>query len=180
MMPLLHIELLPIPSVFLINQKYEIVAANNQMQGKHLDLRHCPFCFGDDETPHLIFQYLLQRVWAGHPVQFTFRPTFVQCNYLMAMTICLEEHGLVALNIRVLTSVGCQSHWEQPAATRDLLRICAWCRVVVAVNEQWIEIEKAVPYLRLFEQPRLPLLSHGMCEACRATLRASRYQRKSI
>ncbi len=178
-MPLSHFEPPLTPSVFLINEKDEIVAANNRMQGKHLNLQDYPFCFADDETLRLIFQYLLKRVWAGHPVRFAFRPTFVPCNDLMEMNIRLGGSGLVALNIRRLTRVPCHSDWEQPVATRDLLRICAWCRVVVAVNDQWMHIEKAVPQLRLFEQPHLPLISHGMCEACRVTLRGSRCQSRA-
>ena len=165
-------ELLPMPLVYVINDQDEIVSANNQMQRKHLNLQRCPFCFADDETSQLIFQYLLQRVRAGHPVKFIFRPTFLKCDYLMGIDMRLEGKDRVALSISVLTSVDRRSYalaLDQTEEPKDLLRVCAWCREVAAVSDQWIKIEHAVPYLRLFEQPHLPLISHGMCADCRST-----------
>lgn len=180
MIPLPQIELPPVPLVYMINDQDEIVSANNQMQHKHLNLQHCPFCFADDETVQLLFQYLLQRVRAGHSVQFIFRPTFLKCNYLMGIDMRLEEKDRVALSVGVLTSEARRAGalaLDKTEKPKDILRICAWCRGVAFVSDQWIKIEHAVPYLRLFEQSHLPLISHGMCEECRTTFMSTRHPR---
>lgn len=54
----------------------------------------------------------------------------------------------------------------------EILRVCGWCKRV-RVEEAWLETEAAVRALDLFARPALPPLSHGICEDCRARVRAS-------
>lgn len=52
------------------------------------------------------------------------------------------------------------------------VRMCSWCKAV-DVSGRWCEAEQAVAEWRLFERPRLPRISHGICPACYATVMAS-------
>jgi hypothetical protein len=49
--------------------------------------------------------------------------------------------------------------------TEKWLTMCAWCKKV-DVGE-WVEVEEAVRRLGLFDQTRLPRITHGMCLACK-------------
>jgi len=48
--------------------------------------------------------------------------------------------------------------------TEQWLTLCAWCKKVKAAK--WVEVEEAVRELGLFEQARLPQITHSVCPAC--------------
>ena len=48
----------------------------------------------------------------------------------------------------------------------DLIHICGWCKRVDVGQENWEEIEEAVKTLGVFEQEKLPQITHGMCSDC--------------
>ncbi|MGO8837194.1 MAG: hypothetical protein ACLQAH_10305 [Limisphaerales bacterium] len=50
----------------------------------------------------------------------------------------------------------------------DYISVCAWCKRAKASD--WVEAEVAVQELRLFHQPRLPQISHGICPDCKKAL----------
>jgi hypothetical protein len=52
------------------------------------------------------------------------------------------------------------------------VRMCGWCKAV-DVSGRWCEAEQAVREWRLFERPRLPRISHGICPACYTAVMAS-------
>ena len=54
----------------------------------------------------------------------------------------------------------------------SLLLVCAWCARIQGGT--WLPIEEAMERLKLFEQQRLPRISHGICPECFArTVHAS-------
>lgn len=48
----------------------------------------------------------------------------------------------------------------------SVLVMCGWCKKVRVGAEQWVEVEAAVKALDLFDAPRLPRISHGICSVC--------------
>ena len=46
-----------------------------------------------------------------------------------------------------------------------MVRVCGWCNRFDAAGE-WVELEDALPRLRLLEYPDARMLTHGICEAC--------------
>lgn len=50
----------------------------------------------------------------------------------------------------------------------DLLVVCSWCKRVRMDEsaDRWVDVEEAVRELGLFDEPRLPRLSHGICPSC--------------
>lgn len=54
---------------------------------------------------------------------------------------------------------------HDPRRPGSPLRVCSWCARVDAAG-RWRTVEEAVQVLRLFEHPRTPPVTHGMCEQC--------------
>jgi hypothetical protein len=52
--------------------------------------------------------------------------------------------------------------------TGEFISVCAWCKQVKAAD--WVEAEVAVQELQLFNRPRLPQISHGICPDCSKAL----------
>ena len=61
-----------------------------------------------------------------------------------------------------------------PATPRsdEMLEMCGWCDRF-EVDGEWVEVEEAARRLGLFNQPRLPALSHGICPVCNEMLLAA-------
>jgi hypothetical protein len=61
-----------------------------------------------------------------------------------------------------------------PATPRsdEMLAMCGWCDRF-EVEGEWVEVEEAARRLELFNQPRLPTLSHGICPVCNELLLAA-------
>jgi len=49
--------------------------------------------------------------------------------------------------------------------TEEFIRICSMCKKIF-VDDEWVEIEEALIRMKLFEQERLPYLTHGLCNSC--------------
>ena len=48
--------------------------------------------------------------------------------------------------------------------------MCGWCKRVAVPPDRWLEVEEAVAALALFDEPRPPQLTHGVCEECSSRL----------
>lgn len=57
--------------------------------------------------------------------------------------------------------------WDVDALRDEesLLPVCAWCKRV-RVEATWIDAERAVTRLRLFERALVPGVTHGVCDEC--------------
>jgi len=62
-----------------------------------------------------------------------------------------------------------------PATQRDdrFIVMCGWCKKVQ--TSEWVEVEEAIIRLHLFDQPRLPHITHGVCPRCKHTLLSQYY-----
>lgn len=172
------------PIRYQINARNELVFVNAAWQtfamangGLGLEpaniLNRPLFDFITDETTRLVYHDLLQRVRAGHPVQFPFRCDSPTQRRWLDMTITLQSTGLVEFTTRMQR---CEDLLPVPALERPLssatilLRVCSWCKRVELSPQQWFNLETAVAHERLFEQPQFPQLNHGICEFCFASL----------
>ena len=54
--------------------------------------------------------------------------------------------------------------------SRDTINVCGWCKKV-EVGSRWLEVERAVHVLGLFDAMPLPALNHVVCPICSKTLR---------
>lgn len=119
----------------------------------------------DDDARH-IHQLLTDKVRAGRKVAgLRFRCDSPSSRRHMEMDISLLNMGEVEYRCRFLRVEGRE---PVPMAGDDAdahITMCSWCK---KVNDggQWLELEEAVKALKLFEREKMPLISHGMCDAC--------------
>ena len=130
-----------------------------------------------DPTTSVIYRQLLKRLRGGWGnVRFSCRCDAPARRRLLQIAITLDDNGAVTFRVRPV--------WEQdrsaipfldPAAPRSEVswRMCAWCQRVPDVDGNWREVEDALPGLHWLEQPVFPLISHGICGDCEATMTAA-------
>lgn len=54
----------------------------------------------------------------------------------------------------------------------ETLTMCGWCDRFL-VDGEWVEVERAVARLGLFQLPEMPEIDHGVCPDCTEMLRAA-------
>lgn len=128
----------------------------------------------DIETVH-IYESLIERVkMNGNPVIVPYRCDSPQRRRFMEMKIYQIPANFIEFQNFILR--------EEPrklitlidtAAPRNgkILELCGWCKKVLT-PEGWVEIEEAMQLLKLFNIPKLPKISHGICPACKQNFSA--------
>ena len=121
-----------------------------------------------DATTQEIYRQILQRARSGHAIHFTFRCDAPQYRRLLRMDVHRGEDDTVEFRTHTLAEEPRQPIFLEsahPGYDGELLRVCGWCKKVF-VEGSWEEIEVAIERLQIFERPRPPLMSHGICDAC--------------
>lgn len=131
--------------------------------------------FVSDPTTQLLYRDILAQARGGRPMRFTLRCDSPSRRRRLAMEAIGGAGGQVEFRVRTLAEEERppQTLLEPDRAHSDaLVRICGWCKRV-DVDGEWHEVEGAVAKLGLFEQPRLPRLTHGICKDCRVHMTAT-------
>jgi hypothetical protein len=128
--------------------------------------------FVTDATTRQLYRDVLKRVRGGHPVQLQLRCDTPALRRLLELEVYQGPPGAIDFRTRVIW-IEHREHQELLEADRassgEFLSMCAWCKKV-DLGGTWVEVEQAVSRLRLFEQPLLPRLTHGICQACYAEI----------
>lgn len=132
--------------------------------------------FITDVSTREIYRQALARIRAGVDLQFSFRCDAPECARLLEMTISrADESGSVAFWTREISETRREIAWtsqgDGSAPAEELLRVCGWCNRV-DVHGEWMELEDAVPRLKLMEFPEARMITHGICESCLKTMMA--------
>jgi hypothetical protein len=120
-----------------------------------------------------LYRELVAKVRETHSqVDFSFRCDSPAVRRFMRMRVVSLPHDAVEFS----SWVEREEPYERPvrlldptiARDRDdFLRMCSWCKSI-DVAGSWLEVEQAIEKERLFDRPRLPQISHGICPACLA------------
>ena len=123
-----------------------------------------------DRETRYIYQVVHDRIrGGGSPVRLSFRCDAPERRRLLQVDVLPRDDA--GLLYRVLTVKQALRPFvplldsEGPRA-ESFLTMCAWCKRVDAGPGGWLEVEDAVVALELFDAPRLPQLTHGVCEEC--------------
>jgi hypothetical protein len=127
-------------------------------------------------TVRTLYKAMIKRAHAGQPVTFSYRCDAPDKRRLFAMNIRARPDGELEFASTLL--------WEESrvpvaflerAQARDerMLVVCSWCEKVALPEGNWVPVEEAVTTLRLLETERMPAITHGICPACQAAMRAS-------
>jgi len=118
-----------------------------------------------------IYRDLLAHVRrTGRPVVFPYRCDAPGRRRYLEMRMRPAAREAVEFESKLLREVPRASvEWLEPERQTepDLLVVCAWCRRFDI--GAWVEAEEAIGLLGLFDQRRFPAMSHGICDACKAT-----------
>lgn len=124
---------------------------------------------GDSETKHL-FAILLQQVRAtGKPVTLPYRCDSADCRRFMELRIARSDDSGVEFCSRILRQeqrARVRLMADEVERTDAVLIMCGWCKKAALPDDRWVEVEEAVQVLQLFDAPRLPRISHGICDEC--------------
>jgi hypothetical protein len=132
-----------------------------------------PF-IADLETMQL-YQEILKKVRSASVVIcFPFRCDAPQLRRFMEMIVRPRDVNSIEFNSRVVREEPREPvPLLAPTMPRSdrLIRMCGWCKRVA--TPEWLEIEEAIPRLRLFEQDAMPRITHGICEDCKEQIVAA-------
>lgn len=161
-----------------VDKAWDVFAADNKgtaILGVHVVGRQL-FDYIADPTTRQLYRQILSRVRSGADVRYGYRCDSPSCRRLMQMqirgadalggvefrSITLEVVPREALNIP-------QADGADAVEPAKLQRVCGWCNRL-DVDGAWMEIEDALPRLRLMERLATQMLTHGMCEDCVARM----------
>jgi hypothetical protein len=124
---------------------------------------------GDMETQH-IYGVLHGRVRTlGTPVRLSFRCDGPEHRRLLQLDILPHRDQELLYRVRTLKQVRRAPvpllDPERPRA-ESFVTMCGWCKRLAVPPGRWLEVEEAVAALALFDEPRPPQLTHGVCEEC--------------
>jgi hypothetical protein len=128
---------------------------------------------GDMETQH-VYGVLHERVRTlGTPVRLSFRCDEPDRRRLLQLDILPHRDQELLYRVRTLKQKS-----RPPVPLLDPQRpredsfvtMCGWCKRVAVSPGRWLEVEEAVAALALFDEPRPPQLTHGVCEECSRSL----------
>jgi hypothetical protein len=127
----------------------------------------------DPGTRH-IYRQLHDRVRSrGEPARLSLRCDSPDRRRLLELNIAPSAHGDLSYQVRTIEEEERLPvpllDSTQPRSER-LVRMCSWCKRVSAGPRGWLELEEAVAALALFEESRLPQLTHGICSDCSRNL----------
>jgi hypothetical protein len=125
--------------------------------------------FISDLTTLTIYQRLLGRIRVGNELRFSYRCDSPSHRRVMEMQISrADDAGSVEFRSVMLAE---EHRQPTPIAPKSLQRMCGWCNRL-DVGGAWMEIEEALPRLRMMERESPPMITHGICESCLETMEA--------
>lgn len=121
------------------------------------------------ETQHL-FQVLLKKIrQTGLSMMFPYRCDSPGRRRYLEMQVVAMPDQVLEFQSRILrqeTRLPVRLMTGEVGRTMNKLVMCGWCKKVALPDGSWVEVEEAVSALDLFDAPRLPQISHGMCGGC--------------
>jgi hypothetical protein len=124
-------------------------------------------------TVHQLYEHMVRKARRGSTIVFPFRCDSPDTRRLFEMTIQSPDGREVQFRSELrmaeqraplaLLDAGA------PRSTERLL-ICGWCHRLALPGGKWIDLDEAVSREELLSSPRLPMLSHGICEHCEKEL----------
>jgi hypothetical protein len=145
----------------LKNEGYEAVA--DQVVGRSL------WEFITDDPTRELYAAILEHVRSGETTELVLRCDGPERRRLIELIITPRPDGNVQFKTLLLAS---KPRAAQPLFARSTPRdgrrvmVCSWCDMVNVDVEKWFEVEAAMEYLQLTEEPELPSIDPVVCPAC--------------
>ncbi len=162
--------------IVFVNEEWSKFAAENDApelaQGEKVLRTNLWSVMTDISIEHL-YRQILERVRAGHEIEVQLRCDGPDTRRMMEMKVTPRGNGEAQFDTKPV--------WTEDRAPLKVLQkelprrdyvllVCSWCNRVELEEDNWVEVEKAVNYLQLFQVDKLPQLSHGICSDCHKTM----------
>lgn len=155
-----------------LSDEWQVFADNNQAgQLSAANVLNRPlFDFITDIKCLYLYELLIDVVRKSYrPVKFSFRCDSPDKRRFMDMEITQTPAGSTQFRSCIV-----KEESRQPVALLDScvkridesITICSMCKKVRISSHEWLEIEKAIEHLQLFNTQVLPKLAHGLCLHC--------------
>jgi hypothetical protein len=169
--------------IYRINLRDEILFVNdiwNQVVSAHSDsslleqniLGRAIWEFINDNLTRDFYKEIIQSVRRNKPARFNFRCDSPSTRRLMEMDITRQTNEQVQFESKIIRAEKrpFQRMLDSGALRSDKIIIsCSWCKKVNIEKDIWLEIEDAVSAMGIFENAKLPNISHGICKECYKT-----------
>ncbi|HEY8559932.1 MAG TPA: hypothetical protein VIL74_05985 [Pyrinomonadaceae bacterium] len=156
--------------IVFVNEKWdETVRSQNNLTLLGQNIRgRVIWDFISDYVTRDLYREIIKIVRFGKPVRFNFRCDSPSTRRLMEMNITLhdDEVQFESKIIRAEKRPFQRLLSINTFRSDELLNLCGWCNKVNVENDTWSEVEDAVPVMRIFENDKLPDISHGICGDC--------------
>lgn len=144
-----------------------IALAPNNLLGQSL------WRYVTDAGTRQLYRSLLTRVRPEEIIRFTFRCDSPECRRRLQMEIQGNQDGTIEFRSTPVLIEPRPAQflldWSVPRSS-SVLTVCSWCNRI-KIDDKWWEIEEGVEHSALFEDERLPRLSHGICDDCYGVMR---------
>lgn len=122
-----------------------------------------------EETRHL-YQIILKEVRSNNKsFQLPFRCDSPDMRRYLQLSVIPLEGGSIEFQSRILRTEPRENIRlleKNIARSEDFLLMCSTCKRVKVADFLWEETDRAITVLKLFENERLPQITHGMCPVC--------------
>ena len=123
-----------------------------------------------------IYQTLIKKVREGHDsIKVPYRCDSPDKRRFMEMEISSSgEQDVAFINAILREESRPVVHLLDPAYPRNqqMISMCGWCKKV-RTNGSWLETEDAIIELKIFDEPEIPQITHGICPTCKTDLTQS-------
>lgn len=159
-------------TIFYVNDQWLLFARENDVDKLTFDavINQSLWSFITNVEVQHLYGLFLARVRATRlPIKLPFRCDAPDCRRYMELSLYPLSKKGVEFRSRIL-----KLETRDPVGLLDaslersnqLIRMCSWCKKVYTDQCGWVEVEKATRVLKLFDAPKMPQITHGMCPVC--------------
>jgi len=123
-----------------------------------------------DDTTISIYQSVFERVRrSGMRIDLPFRCDSPGIRRFMQLEVEPLDDGYIRFRSHLIREEprtfihALSTHFKRNNA---MVTMCSWCKKVKMEDNLWVEIEKAIQELDLFQHGQIPMISHGICHNC--------------
>jgi hypothetical protein len=123
-----------------------------------------------DDTTVSIYQSVFERVRrVGTSIELPFRCDSPGIRRFMKLEVEPLDDGQIRFRSHLIREEprtfihALSAHFKR---SNTFVTMCSWCKKVKLDENQWVEIERAIQELNLFQHNQIPMISHGICPSC--------------
>lgn len=156
-----------------VSENWQIFAHDNAWIGKcnpENVVGHLLWDFIQGAETRQLYTYLLKKVRTGKRISpIPFRCDSPQQRRFLELRLTPLTGDHIEISSKIVryekrVPVGLLDN--KISRSKELIRICSMCKKIAITENEWVEIEVGLKKFKVFEEQKLPGLTHGLCPAC--------------